>query len=188
MPKVLPQIKASGATKVMSHIGSEGVFVMLCDWRGQCIWVSTGDVPVTVGELIWQNLVAESQEQTKLVLGLVVTGREAQQLEFTDNHGHRFLGWFWPLDSPEVAACVLGMRVPRELELLTDRERECLELFALGMETRRIAQELDVSISTIHTHMKRAREKLSLPSVEALISFAARYAYPVGKSFPQNAL
>ena len=60
----------------------------------------------------------------------------------------------------------------------SDREVECLELLAQGIETREIAERLEVSLSTVHTHMKRAREKLGLPGVEALISFASRYCYP----------
>lgn len=49
---------------------------------------------------------------------------------------------------------------------------------AQGVESQEIARQLDVSLSTVHTHMRRAREKLGLPSLGALISFAARYLYP----------
>jgi hypothetical protein len=44
-----------------------------------------------------------------------------------------------------------------------------------GHSAATIAARLDVSISTVHTHLKRAREKLRLPGVESLIGFAARY-------------
>jgi DNA-binding CsgD family transcriptional regulator len=64
------------------------------------------------------------------------------------------------------------------LNRLTGRECECLELLAQGIDTRDIATQLDVSLSTVHTHLKRAREKLGLPNVESLISFGARYCYP----------
>jgi DNA-binding NarL/FixJ family response regulator len=37
-------------------------------------------------------------------------------------------------------------------------------LLAKGTETRLIAAQLDVNLSTIHTHIKRAREKLGLAS------------------------
>jgi len=52
---------------------------------------------------------------------------------------------------------------------------------AQGVEPRVIAEKLDVRISTAHTHLKHAREKLALPSLESLISFAARYCYPTGQ-------
>jgi DNA-binding CsgD family transcriptional regulator len=161
----------------------DDIFVMLCDWRGRCVWVNADNLPVKVGGFIWEQLTTESQKATKVTLGQVVTGRESQQLEFVDQKGDRFRGWLWPLDSPDVAVCVLGMRVPRNLTLLTERERQCLELLARGIETRLIAEQLDISISTVHTHMRRAREKLGLRSVEALISFAARYFYPINQAF-----
>jgi DNA-binding CsgD family transcriptional regulator len=161
----------------------DDIFVMLCDWRGHCVWASTDNLPVKVGGFIWQQMTTESQKATKVALGQAVTAREAQQLEFVDQNGDRFRGWLWPLDSPDVAVCVLGMRVPRNLALLTERERQCLELLARGIETRLIAEQLDISISTVHTHMRRAREKLGLRSVEALISFSAKYFYPINQAF-----
>jgi len=42
---------------------------------------------------------------------------------------------------------------------------------------RDIAKELDIGLTTVHTHLRRSRTKLGLPSVEALIAFAARYFY-----------
>jgi DNA-binding CsgD family transcriptional regulator len=84
----------------------------------------------------------------------------------------------WPLESPDVAVCVLGMQIPTQLGLLTKREKECLELLACGRSTNDIAQTLDMSLSTVHTHLKRSREKLELDGIEALISFAARNCYP----------
>ena len=153
-------------------------FVMLCDWRGRCIWASAKNYAVNVGEFIWEHLATESQESTKALLGRVVTLREPQQLEVFDERGDRFRGRLWPLDSPELAVCMLAMRIPSQMSLLTERERECLEFLAKGIETRLIASQLDVSVSTIQTHFRRAREKLGLQTAEALASFAARYCYP----------
>jgi DNA-binding CsgD family transcriptional regulator len=126
-------------------------------------------------------MVAESQEDVKLALARVVALRETGQIEVFNRQGERFRAWLWPLDSPEVAVCLLGTLVPASLALLTDRERECLEWLAKGTDTREIAERLGVSLSTVHTHMRRARERLDLPSVEALISFAARYCYPANR-------
>ena len=156
-------------------------FIMLCDWRGRCTWTSGGALPVKVGELVWERLASDSQEQAKLALGKVVALRESQQLEVVHQDGDRFRGWLWPLDCPEMAVCILGLRIPGALAQLTDRERACLELLAQGLETRQLAEKLDVSLSTVHTHLKHAREKLGLTSIEALISFAARYCYPAGR-------
>src|SRR3990172_4535996 len=170
----------------MSHVNSNDAFVMLCDWRGRCTWANVVDRPLKVGEFIWEHLKTESQAKAKDVLSRVVALRERQPLEVENQQGERFRVWLWPLDSPDVAVCVLGTLVPNELAMLTARERACLELLGQGIETRSIAEQLDVSISTVHTHMKRAREKLGLPNVETLISFAARYCYPPTKSLSSD--
>jgi DNA-binding CsgD family transcriptional regulator len=104
--------------------------------------------------------------------------RETQAIEVTNLQKVHYRCWMWPLQSPEVAVCMLAMEIPTEMGRLTEREMECLELLAQGTETQVIAQELKVSLSTIHTHLKRSREKLGLPNVESLISFAARHCYP----------
>jgi DNA-binding NarL/FixJ family response regulator len=153
-------------------------FVMLCDWRGHCIWTSARDAQTKVGEFFWTHAAPASQEEMKSAFAKVVALRETVQLEVVDQRGARLKGWMWPLDSPDVAVCILGVPVPANLVLLTQRERDCLELLAEGMETREIAKRLDVGLSTVHTHMQHTRKKLCLPSMEALISFAARYFYP----------
>ena len=155
-------------------------FVMLCDWRGHCLWTSARDALTKVGEFIWTHAAPASREEMKSAFAKVVALRETVQLEVVDERGARRLkGWMWPLDSPDVAVCILAVPVPTNLVLLTQRERDCLELLAEGIETREIARRLDVSVSTIHTHLQRTRTKLSLPSMDALISFAARYFYPI---------
>lgn len=161
--------------------------VMLCDWRGHCVWTSAGDLQTKVGEVVWKHLTPPSQEQLKTSIGKVVALRETVQFEVVNLRGDRYRGWLWPLDSPDVAICVLGVRVPSNLVLLTQRERDCLELLAQGISTGQIAKRLDVSLSTVHTHMKHARAKLSLPSIEALISFAARYCYPINRPLTTRA-
>ena len=159
----------------------DDTFIVLCDWRGHCTWTNSGSLQVKVGEFIWEHLSAESQKDVKSALGKVVALRESQQLEIVDQKGNRCRAWLWPLNSPEMAVCSLGIRIPSNLSLLSQRERDCLELLAVGTETRLIAEKFDLSISTIHTHLKHAREKLDLPSIEALISFAARYCFPVNQ-------
>ncbi len=165
----------------MSQAVFNDTFVMLCDWRGRCVWTSGGNLPVKVGEFIWEHLSSDSEDATKRAMGQVVALRASQQLEVIHQDGDRFRGWLWPLDCPDMAVCILGLRIPSALAELTDRERACLELLAQGLETRLIAEKLDVSLSTVHTHLKHAREKLGLANIEALISFAARYSYPAGR-------
>jgi DNA-binding CsgD family transcriptional regulator len=157
---------------------SNGTFVILSDWRASVLWRSHAESPLQVGELAWRHLDAPSQEEAKQVFSRVVALRETASLEVTNERGNRFRIWMWPLESPDIAVCVLGMEIPAQLGTLTKREKECLELLACGTSTNDIARKLDMSLSTVHTHLKRSREKLELDGIEALISFAARYCYP----------
>jgi DNA-binding CsgD family transcriptional regulator len=166
----------------MSDVTLRDTFVMFCDWRGLCTWRSNEEIRLKLGDPIWTELSPESREQIQAGLGQVVTQRRSQRLEVVNTFGDRFRCWLWPLESPENAVCILGMRLPPKIDQLTDRERECLELVAQGIDSQEIGRRLDVSLSTVHTHMRRAREKLDLPSLEALISFAARYLYPTDLS------
>jgi DNA-binding CsgD family transcriptional regulator len=168
----------------MSDENVSNVFVVLCDWRGRIVWMSPHESTAKAGDLAWVYFTPESQERAKEALGRVATLREAQNITVENQAGKHLRLWLWPLDSPQLAICALGMEVPAALKELTDRELECLELMAQGLESKEIAERLDVSLSTLHTHMKRAREKLGLPGVEALISFAARFCYPPSKPFP----
>lgn len=152
--------------------------VVLCDWRGRCVWLSSESLLTKPGDFLWDQLSEPSQEVARELVARVVALKEAARFQVTNREGEFFRGWLWPLDSPSVAVCVLAIRVPADLNLLTERERECLELLAQGIDTRRIAERLHVSLSTVHTHMKRAREKMGLHTVEELIAFAARHCYP----------
>ncbi len=162
----------------MSDAAHENVVVMLCDWRGHIVWASPNKGLPAIGDMAWSHLNGESQDRAKVAYAKVASLREMQTIELTNQEGRRFRCWIWPLDSPETAVCVLVREVPAALGELTDREFECLGMLAQGIDTREIAETLDVSLSTIHTHLKRAREKLQLSSVEELISFSARFCFP----------
>ncbi len=163
----------------------DNVFVTLCDWRGRITWANRETKYVKVGDPITSNISEESQQEATTLLSRVVTMRETRSIEVTNRQGERVRCWMWPLDSPDVAVCLLSVKIPAELGRLTAREKECLELLAQAAATRDIADKLDISLNTVHTHLKRAREKLGLPNVEALIGFAARYCFPPLKSLVQ---
>ena len=60
------------------------------------------------------------------------------------------------------------------LDLLTDREREVLQLIAEGNSNKEIAARLFLSVYTVETHRKRILEKLRLRGTADLILFAVR--------------
>ncbi len=64
----------------------------------------------------------------------------------------------------------------QELDGLTMRQREVLELIAEGWSTRHIAQKLKLSVKTVETHRAHLMQRLRVDSVARLV----RYAVAVG--------
>jgi two-component system, NarL family, response regulator NreC len=67
-----------------------------------------------------------------------------------------------------------GKEVEDNLALLTDREREVLQLIAEGKTNKDVASLLNVSINTVETHRKHVMEKLDLHNTAELVRFAVR--------------
>jgi DNA-binding NarL/FixJ family response regulator len=61
------------------------------------------------------------------------------------------------------------------VERLSDRELEVFQLLGRGYSTRRIAEELHVSVKTIQAFCARIKEKLGLPSATELLRAATRW-------------
>jgi DNA-binding NarL/FixJ family response regulator len=59
-------------------------------------------------------------------------------------------------------------------ELLTDREREILQLVAEGKTNKEIANKLGLSLYTVDTHRTHILQKLNLHSVPEVILYAVR--------------
>ena len=62
-----------------------------------------------------------------------------------------------------------------EIKLLTNREREILQMVAEGMTNQEIADKLFISISTVDTHRKNIMAKLDIHSVAGLVHYAVRH-------------
>jgi DNA-binding NarL/FixJ family response regulator len=83
--------------------------------------------------------------------------------------------------SPAIAGTVLeayrDRRVttePSAFSLLTDREREVLQLLAEGRSTKQIADQLCVSTKTVGSHREKIMAKLDIHSVAGLTKYAIR--------------
>jgi DNA-binding NarL/FixJ family response regulator len=84
--------------------------------------------------------------------------------------------------SPAAAAVLLGeyrrslarRRVTDRYELLSDREREVLQLMAEGHSSKSIAAVLGVSPATVDTHRAHLFEKLDLHSIAEAVLYAVR--------------
>ena len=82
--------------------------------------------------------------------------------------------------SPRLAGFVLdafkggGLDADPELDLLTAREREVLQLIARGYRYKEIAARLHLSVKTIETHVSAVLRKLQLSSRHELTHWAAQ--------------
>ena len=59
-------------------------------------------------------------------------------------------------------------------DLLTDREREVLQLVAEGRVNKEVATALNISLTTVETHRGHILQKLGLHSIPELILYAVR--------------
>jgi DNA-binding CsgD family transcriptional regulator len=167
----------SATPNVVSDVTLLDTYVLLCDWHGHIAWKSgTGD-RAQIGEEIWKHTVNRSKDSLRRAVATVVTLRENCVLDIEGERNEHFRFCMWPLNDPEIAVCILARRIPNELALLTEREKACLVCLSQGKTTRAIAKELEIGLTTVHTHLRRSREKLGLDSGEALIGFAARHFY-----------
>ena len=87
-----------------------------------------------------------------------------------------------PFFSPTVTAVLMEDYV-RQLrarglsdsyELLTDREREILQLLAEGRSNKEVAALLDVGLSTVETHRANLMQKLNLHNTAEIVLYAVR--------------
>jgi len=63
---------------------------------------------------------------------------------------------------------------PSGVAMLTDREREVLQLIAEGLSSKEIAGVLGVSLKTVDSHRSNLMEKLDIHKVSGLVRFAIR--------------
>jgi DNA-binding NarL/FixJ family response regulator len=83
--------------------------------------------------------------------------------------------------SPSIADKVIKNYItsfPREsfspFSILTQREREVIQLIAEGKSTKKVASLLFLSVKTVETHRQNIMEKLDLHSVAELTKYAIR--------------
>lgn len=59
-------------------------------------------------------------------------------------------------------------------DLLTDRERQVLQLLAEGRSNKEVASLLDLGVSTVETHRANLMQKLNLHSTAEIVLYAVR--------------
>jgi len=84
--------------------------------------------------------------------------------------------------SPPISRTVINNYVRRaeargrgkDLNVLTRREREVLQLLAEGLTNREVAEHLSISVKTVETHRSKIMNKLGLKSKTELVKYALR--------------
>jgi two-component system response regulator NreC len=87
-----------------------------------------------------------------------------------------------PFFSPAVAAVLVEDYVRRlrqrgltdSHDLLTDREKEVLQLLAEGRSNKEVATLLDLGLSTVETHRANLMQKLNLHNTAEIVLYAVR--------------
>ena len=69
----------------------------------------------------------------------------------------------------------LNKEIPKNIPLLTKREKEILQLIAEGLTNNQIAEKLFISIDTVDTHRKNLHNKLNVKNTATLIRFAVEH-------------
>lgn len=67
------------------------------------------------------------------------------------------------------------------LDILTNRELEVFRLIGDGLESKEIAQRLNLSIKTIGSHRENIKEKLKLKHYTELVKFAVHWSNKIKK-------
>jgi len=79
--------------------------------------------------------------------------------------------------SPGISEAVVNACMSKEdkpIELLTDRERQVLQLIAEGHTTKSIASVLYLSVKTAESHRTRIMQRLGIHNIASLVRYAIR--------------
>jgi DNA-binding NarL/FixJ family response regulator len=87
-----------------------------------------------------------------------------------------------PFFSPAIAETLLEDYMRRlkqhnladSYDLLTDREKEVLQLLAEGKSNKEVATLLDLSLYTVETHRSNLMQKLGLHNTAEIVLYAVR--------------
>jgi DNA-binding NarL/FixJ family response regulator len=68
-----------------------------------------------------------------------------------------------------------GIELPAEIERLTQRQREILQLIAEGCTSKQIAQRLGLSVKTVERHRVELMHRLEIHDIAGLVRWAIRH-------------
>jgi DNA-binding NarL/FixJ family response regulator len=107
--------------------------------------------------------------------GYLLKTSDLEELELAVRAVARGETWLSPDVSSRVARSVgKGEKAVSPYELLTQRQREVLQLIAEGRSTKQIAQRLGISVKTVETHRSELMERLGIHGIAGLVRYAIR--------------
>ncbi len=77
--------------------------------------------------------------------------------------------------APRLAACVAEAPAPIPKNILTARETKVLVLITEGLSTKKIAQQLGISVKTVACHRSHIMQKLNVNNAVSLVRYAIRH-------------
>jgi DNA-binding CsgD family transcriptional regulator len=98
------------------------------------------------------------------------------------SEGQKACSWLWSVEAinPSCSNCCVAIAcntilVPTGLDKLSQQERNIMTNLGWGKSPKDIAGELGLSVSTINTQLRRARQKLDLKDLLQVAVWAAVY-------------
>ena len=104
--------------------------------------------------------------------GYVLKSSAAQELKQAIQEALRERSYITPLITRDVVGSLTQQRAPRPV--LTDRQREVLQLLAEGKSMKEVAAILDLTPRTVAFHKYRMMEQLKIKTNAELIQYAIR--------------
>ncbi|MBL8888825.1 MAG: helix-turn-helix transcriptional regulator [Planctomycetaceae bacterium] len=176
----------SDPARVTGNLRPGDAFVAICDWNGYVKWLSNHTIKTQVGDLGWSNMIPGDAERFRSAFARTATLHERNMLEISSLNGLRYRIWMWSIGNPDLAVCTFNLLIPKDIEKLSERERELMALLASGKALKETAVLLEVSINTVHAHIRNIRAKLQLGSPNEVVSFAARFFHGEAEILPDD--
>lgn len=110
-------------------------------------------------------------------IGYLVKGADVPELSLAIRAAMRGESYLSPAISRDVVGeyCRQGAGVAAEVDVLTSRQREILQLVAEGNSTKDIARMLELSVKTVEAHRSEIMARLDIHDVTGLVRFAVRH-------------
>lgn len=151
------------------------VAALLLDAQARIVWTSSPQYAGLVGRAPWELTTADQREDSlNRVLRCLFLKQDTQATLTVPlptgivTHEARFHA----LPAAELAALAFVRPIPPAIGALSERERQVLQCVAAGMATKLIGKRLHISYSTVETHIYRAKAKLGIQHLPALVAFA----------------